>query len=170
MGARPTKWPPAYAWYSCLAARRSVIGAALWLPPICTVNDEIVGVDREAQQRKRERKVRRPGPSVPPGLLRPNGLGRPAHLFAAPCPAVSPCENPFPFAGLSRGRPPPNDRHREVALLIGGYSAQPLSQPGPLWVAVRLLRTESCAEFRHKWSGGPLFPPGGDCASIGGWR
>jgi hypothetical protein len=29
-----------------------MIGAALRLPPICTVNDEIVGVDRAAQQRE----------------------------------------------------------------------------------------------------------------------
>src|ERR1700693_2624192 len=57
-------------------------------------------------------------------------------LLAPPCP---PPENPCPFAGLSRGRPPPNALHREVAVLIGGYSAQPLSQPRPFWVAVRLL-------------------------------
>ena len=71
-------------------------------------------------RRSRERKVRRPGSSAPHGLLRPTAAqGRRTSSLLLP-PGVPPFENPFPFIGLSLGRPPPNDHHREAALLMRG--------------------------------------------------
>ena len=74
----------------------------------------------ERGERCRERKVRRPGSSAPHGLLRPTAAqGRRTSSLLLP-PGVPPFENPFPFIGLSLGRPPPNDHHREAALLMRG--------------------------------------------------
>ena len=94
--------------------------------------------------------MRRPGSSVPPGSLRPTASEgrRTSSLLLAPrCP---PMRIRSPSTGLSRGRPPPNDRHRGVAVLMGGYFAQPLSQPRPLWVAVRLPRQSAVPPDRAR--------------------
>lgn len=68
-------------------------------------------------------------PRKPPS----DGRIRPAHLFAAPVVphGVPPRENPLPSVGLSLGRPPPNDRHRVVAVLMIPYSAERPWQGGP---------------------------------------
>jgi hypothetical protein len=56
----------------------------------------------------RERKVRRSESSVPPERSPSDGLRRPAHHFAAPCPPTvfPPRESPLPSVGLSPVGPP----------------------------------------------------------------
>jgi hypothetical protein len=142
--------------------------------------DESAGADaRKAPQRDRPRrgrwqarKVRRPGSSAPLGSLRPTTtLGRRTFSLLLP-PWCSPeNKNPFPFSGLPPWSSPSVRPSPMGCCTDGRYSAQPPSQPGPLWVAIRLPRPESCAEFRHKWAAGPLPLPGGDCApSVWGGR
>ena len=117
----------------------------------------------EPGERCWERKVRRPGSSAPPGLLRPTTtLGRRTSSLLLP-PGVPPFENPFPFIGLSLGRPPPNDHHREAAQLMGVLCTTPVATGA-------VLGCSSVALFlrRHKGGRAPLFPPGGDCAPSPG--
>jgi len=75
----------------------------------------------------------------PPGVIsvrRPQEPGAPLRCTLSPH-GVPPRESPLPSAGLPP-IDPPNDRHRVVAVLMDGYFAQGLSQPGPHWVAVAL--------------------------------
>ncbi len=70
-----------------------------------------------ARTHARERKVRRPRRSVPPETLRPTtSRGRRTSSLLLVPRGVPPCESPFPSIGLSPGRPPPNDLHREDAV------------------------------------------------------
>ena len=96
-----------------------------------------------------ERKVRRPESSAPPGCLRPTTAKAGAPFSCSYPPGVPPCENPFPFIGLSLGRPPPNDPHREVAVLMVAYFADEVSQPGSR------LRLQSGCTRRFRASGPP---------------
>jgi hypothetical protein len=89
-----------------------------------------------------------------------DGTG-PAHLSTAASPGCSPCENPFPFIGLPHGRPPPNDHHREVAvLLMRSTLHNGRRNPGDFGLQIGCARTF----FRHMRPIRALLPPGGDCA------
>ena len=111
-GARPTTGRPRIG----VGSRGPVVGATRRLQDSCTRNDDICCMprpdDADGRQLERERKVRRLGSFGSPRIAPTHGLRRPAHPSLLLVPAVSPSENPFPFTGLSRGRPPPNDHHR----------------------------------------------------------
>jgi hypothetical protein len=78
---------------------------------------EDVRIAASARTHSRERKVRRPRWSVPPETLRPTtSRGRRTSSLLLVPRGVPPCESPFPSIGLSLGRPPQNDLHREDAV------------------------------------------------------
>ena len=60
------------------------------------------------------------GRRVPPenSVRRPCRAGAPLRCSCCPPHGVPPRENPLPSAGLSPGRPPRNDRHRVVGVLM----------------------------------------------------
>ncbi len=95
----------------------------------------------------------------PPGEIsvrRPHGAGAPLRCSLSP-PRCSPLVRVRSPPSDSHRSASPNDRHRVVAVLMDGYFAQDLSQPGPHWVAVALPGD------RHRQTPGqrPLSPPGG---------
>ena len=69
---------------------------------------EAADTEPRVQGHSRERKVRRSESSVPPEKSPSDGLRRPAHHFAAPCPPTvfPPRESPLPSVGLSPVGPP----------------------------------------------------------------
>jgi hypothetical protein len=85
---------------------------------------------------------------------------RPAHLSLCSYPlGVPPCENPFPFIGLSLGRPPPNDPHREAAVLMVRTLLTRCRSQGSVCVAVRLHRL-FLASGPPESQRGPVTPAG----------
>jgi hypothetical protein len=104
------------------------------------IPQDVAGCPRRTRTHFRERKVRRPCSPVPPEISDRRHLqaGAPLRCSCLSLNGVPPRENPLPSVGLSPGRPPLNDLHREVAVTDAAYSAQGLSQPGPVWVAVPL--------------------------------
>jgi len=125
------------------------------------VGDGPIGRDRDATQGSE--RCAGPGRRSPRRNLRPAAT-RPAHLFAAPCPhGVPPCESAPLRRTLTGRRSPPNDRHREVAVLMIGYFAEALWQPRPDWVAVGLPGNGD----RQTGAAAPFHPPGGDCGAAG---
>ena len=95
-------------------------------------------------------------------VRQPQEAGAPLRCSLSPT-VFPPRESPLPSVGLPPVAPP-NDHHRVVAVLMNGYFAHDLSQPGPHWVAVAL---PGCCD-RQTTSEWPLSPPGGDCGRP--WR
>jgi hypothetical protein len=106
----------------------------------------------------RERKVRRFGPPVPPeiSVRRPRQAGAPVRCSCCPPTVFPPCES-VPLR-RTRTRWPPSKRPSPCGCCTdAAYSAEPLWQPGPHRVAVRLpWPRRRQAALRQ-----PFFPPGG---------
>ena len=105
--------------------------------------------------------MRRPGRRSP-RIAPTDGLVRPAHLFAAPSLPVFPLVRiRSPSAGLSPGRPPPNDHHREVAVLMRGTLHERLSQQRAILGCMSGCASRRGAE-RHLPTGRPAPECPGD--------
>ena len=90
-------------------------------------------------------------------VVRPHEAGAPLRCSLSP-PRCSPLVKVRSPPSDSHRSAPPNDHHRVVAVLMDGYFAEALSQPGPHWVAVALPGHH----LRQRAARRPLSPPGGD--------
>jgi hypothetical protein len=113
-------------------------------------------VPRRISLHSRERKVRRPGSPVPPEISDRRHLraGAPLRCSCLSPNGVPPSENPLPSVGLSLGRPPLNDRHREVAVLMLRTLHVGCRNPGQFGLQFRCPRAERRHQGRRNgWPG-----------------